>query len=229
MTDAIFDRYLHIKAHIAELAQQCGRKAEEITLLSVSKTFSASDILSAYEAGCRDFGENRVQEALDKIAASPNEIRWHLIGTLQTNKVKKAVGPFHLIHSVDSLELAEKIDLHSGNRGITTRLLLQVNCSGERSKHGLTPSQWKIRFEPLLTLKNISVEGLMTMAPLTEETQIIRNCFKTLREFREELNGMANGRAVLHHLSMGMSHDYPIAIEEGSTILRIGSAIFGKR
>lgn len=227
--NSIPERYSWIKAKIAELACACGRNPEEITLVAVSKTFAADHILSAYKSGCRDFGENKVQEALEKIEALPDEMRWHMIGTLQKNKVRKAIGKFSLIHGVDNLELAEKIAICSGEAGLCTRLLLQVNISGEETKHGLNANEWRDSFERVLKLKNISLEGLMTIAPLAHDSAIVRNCFRNLREFRDELQTIAGERALLRHLSMGMSNDYPIAIQEGATLLRIGSAIFGKR
>ncbi len=229
MIQFIGDSYRKINGHIAQLAKECGRDPDEVTLIAVTKSFPLEHVLPAYDIGCREFGENKVQEALKKIQKAPEDINWHLIGTLQKNKVNKVVGKFSLIHSVDSLELAEKIDVCSEEAGVETKILLQVNTSGEDTKHGLTVRQWRNRFERILSLKNISVEGLMTIAPFTSDSEIVRGCFRKLRNFRDELQDTYGDRANVHHLSMGMTNDYPIAIEEGATILRIGSAIFGER
>ena len=179
----------------------------------------------AYASGCRDFGESRLQDALPKISSAPPDIHWHLIGTLQKNKVRKAIGAFALIHSVDSPELAAKISECGQEAGIITPVLLQVNTSGETTKHGLSEEQWQPHLEMLLKLPFLRLEGLMTMAPFVEETDVIRRCFARLRQMRDRL---ALGHP-FRHLSMGMSHDYRIAIEEGATLLRIGTALFGER
>lgn len=229
MIKFIGDSYRKIKGHIAQLAKACGRDPDDITLIAVTKSFPLEHVLPAYDAGCREFGENKVQEALKKIEEAPDDVNWHLIGTLQKNKVNKVIGKFSLIHSVDSLELAEKLDASSREAGVETKILLQVNTSGEETKHGLTVRQWRNRFERILSLTNVSVEGLMTIAPFTRDLEVVRGCFRKLRDFRDELQETAANRANVHHLSMGMTNDYPIAIEEGATILRIGSAIFGER
>ena len=192
---------------------------KDITVIAVSKQRSIEEIKIAYNQGCRDFGENRIPEALEKMALLPKDINWHFIGALQKNKVNKAIGHFGLIHSVDNPELAAKIAKSSEAANVTTSILLQVNTSGEASKQGLNPEAWRPYLESLFALKNIEIKGLMTMAPLTEDTALIRQTFRTLREFRDELN--------LPLLSMGMSHDYKIAIEEGANLLRIGTSIFG--
>lgn len=210
--------YSHILDEISETAMACGRAPKEITLIAVSKGYPWDVVEPAYASGCRDFGESRLQEALPKIDLAPADIRWHLIGTLQKNKVAKAIGIFSLIHSVDTPELATKISQCSEERGVITPILLQVNTSGETTKHGLSQEQWQPHLEALFQLPSIRIEGLMTMAPFVEDEKAIRNCFALLRKMRDKLN--------LQHLSMGMSHDYRIAIEEGATLLRIGTAIF---
>lgn len=198
------------------ILEKVGR--QDITVIAVSKQRSIEEIKIAYDLGCRDFGENRIPEALEKMAVLPQDINWHFIGALQKNKVNKAIGHFTLIHSVDTPELAEKIAKSSEAANLTTSILLQVNTSGEASKQGLNPEAWRPHLESLFSLKNIEIKGLMTMAPLTEDTAIIRKTFHSLREFRDELK--------LPLLSMGMSHDYEIALEEGANLLRIGTAIF---
>ncbi len=211
-------RYLDLLHEIAQLAQQCGRPKDEITLITVSKGHSWQEMFPFYNAGSRDFGESKYQEAAEKIAEAPTDIRWHLIGTLQRKKVAKVIGMFSLIHSVDTPELALKLAATAKEQSMQQSILLQVNTSGEESKHGLSPEAWREEVETLLMQPHLRVEGLMTMAPFTDDEKVIRRCFQRLREFRDELG--------LKHLSMGMSHDYRIAIEEGATLLRIGSALF---
>lgn len=220
----LIDNYRRIKEEIKRICLDKGRNPEEVQLVAVSKGRSLGEIKDLYAAGCREFGENRVQEALEKMFECQDDIHWHMIGTLQKNKVNKAIGKFALIHSVDTPELALKISQASVEAGIRTRILLQVNTSGEASKHGLNQEQWRECFEQVTSLPGLSVEGLMTMAPNTDDEKIIRRCFADLRQLKEELN-LQYGLN-MPHLSMGMSHDYPIAIEEGATILRVGSAIF---
>ena len=221
--------YQEIKDRVSEIAQKSGRNLNEITLVSVSKGHSQEKISGVYQQGCRNFGESRVQEALEKIPFAPSDIRWHFIGSLQKNKVNKIIGKFNLLHSVDSLELAKKISESSLEKGFITPILLQVNTSGETSKHGQSGNDWLHDFEALLNLPAISLEGLMTIAPYVDDEKTIRNCFANLRKWKDVFASIAGNRCSLHHLSMGMSHDYQIAIEEGATILRIGTAIFGKR
>lgn len=223
------ERYLSLDQEIRRIAKDCGRDLSEVSLVSVTKKHSLKHVLPAYEAGSRIFGENRVQEALEKISEAPDDIDWHLIGTLQKNKVRKVVGHFALIHSVDTPELAEKISEVSVEKGIKTAILLQVNTSGEVAKHGMTAEQWMNSFKSLLMLEGIEIQGLMTMAPFVEDQKVIRNCFADLRHLRDQLQKMAGDQCALKHLSMGMSHDYAIAIEEGATLVRIGTAIFGER
>jgi PLP dependent protein len=210
--------YQKIAAHVAALARQSGRDPREIQIIAVSKGRSLEEIQSVYAEGCRLFGESRVQEALPKIAQMPQEIGWHLIGTLQKNKVRKALGRFQLIHSVDSVELAKKISELSGEMGKATPILLQVNTSNEPAKHGLSVEEWERSFEAVQALPSLSIDGLMTIGPLVEEEGEVLRSFAALRALNEKLK--------LRHLSMGMSHDYPLAIREGATLLRIGTAIF---
>jgi PLP dependent protein len=197
---------------------KAGRSLDEITLIAVTKHHPLEEILPIYEEGIINFGESRVQEALPKMEDAPKFIHWHLIGHLQKNKVKKVIGKFHLIHSVDSLELAESLSRASGEGGITTNILLQVNVSGEAAKQGLSREEWEKVKREVCSLPHLKIEGLMTMAPLTEDVDLIRRVFRDLRKMRDVWG--------LKHLSMGMSHDFEIAIEEGATLLRIGSAIF---
>jgi PLP dependent protein len=218
--------YQAVKDHVDMLARRCGRDPGSISLVAVTKTHPIEQIMTVYQSGCRDFGESRVQEALEKVPLAPDDSRWHLIGTLQGNKVKKVIGRFALIHSVDSLELTKTISLHSISSGIITPILLQVNTSAEATKHGFSPEELMQQISEVFALKGVEVKGLMTMAPFTEDVGVTRQCFSLLRCLRDEVRGWLDTPASFRELSMGMSHDYPIAIEEGATILRIGSAIF---
>jgi len=185
-------------------------------LVAVTKGRSIDEIMRLYEKGIRDFGENRVQEALVKIEALPKDIRWHFIGKLQKNKVSKVIGKFHLIHSVDTCELAYSIS--RGAKEQITSILLQVNTSGEESKSGLSAEEWEAEIPALKKLPNLAIKGLMTMAPLTDDVSVIRHCFAALRKLRDKWG--------LKELSMGMSQDYKIALEEGATMVRIGRKLY---
>lgn len=218
--------YAAIRKRVDEIAQQCGRHSQDISLVAVSKGYTGEAVWKVYEAGCRDFGESRLVEGLPKREQSPHDIRWHLIGTLQKNKVRKAIGLFSLIHSVDSFELAQKLAQCSQEISLSTSILLQVNVSGEKNKHGMQPEECLRAYEEICDLPGLQVKGLMTIAPLTEEKEVIRQCFRGLRQLRDELARRLGRGDVLHELSMGMSHDYPLAIQEGATLLRIGTAIF---
>ncbi|MEI8365407.1 MAG: YggS family pyridoxal phosphate-dependent enzyme [Parachlamydiaceae bacterium] len=220
------ERYAKLKEAIATAAIASGRSPHEITLVAVTKTIPWNECSWLYRCGHHDFGESRVVEALQKKECAPSDCRWHLIGTLQTNKVRKAVGQFALIHSVDTIHLAEKISECSLEMEVKTKILLQVNTSGELTKHGLSPNAWRQCYEKILPLKGISIEGLMTMAPDTDDEKNIRQCFAHLRHFRDELKAISSEGAPMHHLSMGMSNDFRLAIDEGATIIRIGSLLF---
>lgn len=212
---------------IAECAHSCGRNPEDIQLLAVSKSYSLDHVLPAYEAGCMHFAENKVQEALSKIERAPSGIHWHLIGSLQKNKVRKVIGRFHLIHSVEDPGLAKKISTVSQEQGLVTPVLLQVNTSGESSKHGMSPKEWSEGLADLLKLPGLNIQGFMTIAPLTDDVNRIRACFRNLSSYRDQVQTRHDVQ--LPHLSMGMSGDFRYAIEAGATLLRIGSALFGSR
>lgn len=219
--------YLAVKKHVEEIAQQCGRHAQDMAIVAVSKGQAEAEVGRAYAEGCRLFGESRLAEAIPKMEQTPQDIQWHLIGTLQKNKVRKAVEQkFALIHSVDSLELAQKISQCSRESSLNTPILLQVNISGEKSKRGMALKESYFLCEQIINLPHIQVRGLMTIAPLTEDEKIIRQCFRQLRELRDEWSSKLGMPETLQELSMGMSRDYPIAIQEGATLLRIGTAIF---
>ena len=219
-----FEDVLEKVEKACDLAQ---RKKEEIKLIAVSKNHSAEAVLKAYQQGCRDFGENRVQEFIEKKKELPNDINWHIIGSLQRNKVNKTLGQTTLIHSIDTFKLAQDFSEKSLKQNITTNVLLQVNTSLEASKHGFSPDQCLETFEELLNLNGINIQGLMTMAPLSDNEKIVRQSFAALRQLKEQLKDQFS--IELPHLSMGMSQDYHLAIQEGATMIRIGRAIFGPR
>lgn len=221
------DRYLAILSHVESLAIQNGRNPKEITVVCVSKNHSWTEVEQIGLAGCKNFGESRVQEALEKITAAPLDLNWHLIGTLQKNKVNKVIGKFSLIHSVDQLDLAVKISESSLHQQIKTAILLQVNISLEATKQGATKEEWLRDLENVMGLQGVEVKGLMTMAPLIKDQKAVQKVFADLRLFRDQLEQIIGKKGALPHLSMGMSNDYPQAIAEGATLLRIGSAIFG--
>ncbi len=189
---------------------------DDALLVAVTKGRSIDQIMQLYQKGIRDFGENRVQEALLKIETLPKDIRWHFIGKLQKNKVSKVIGKFYLIHSVDNPELAHLISKISKEN--TTSILLEVNTSGEKSKSGLSAQEWETEIPALKKLPNLEIKGLMTMAPLTDDVSVIRECFAALRKLRDKWG--------LKELSMGMSQDYKIALEEGATMVRIGRKLY---
>lgn len=217
-----------VRANVAAGAEKAGRDPRSVRLLAVSKTFPLSDILEAHEAGQLEFGENRVQELETKVPNGTPDIIWHLIGHLQSNKAEKAVELAECIHSVDSVKLLNKINSAAAKRGKIQKILLEVNVSGEESKFGL--SGWdalRETAEHALGLANIQLLGLMTMAPLDADDSVLHATFGGLREFRDRLEREFS--VTLPELSMGMSHDYPVAIAEGATIVRVGTAIFGGR
>jgi pyridoxal phosphate enzyme (YggS family) len=218
--------FCQVTESVHEKALACGRQPSEITLIAVSKGNPVESLQSVYREGGRVFGESRVQEALTKIPLLPTDCQWHLIGTLQSNKVAKAISHFQLIHSVDTPLLAQKISQVSQSKGVITSILLQVNTSGEITKQGLSAEEWYSSLEQINQLSHLKIEGLMTMAPFIEDQQLIRSCFRKLYQLREAWRMEMRDPAIFQHLSMGMSHDYLIAIEEGATLLRVGTAIF---
>jgi len=219
----------HVRSIIAETALRVKREPGEITLVAVSKTMPVELVQMAYNLGVTDFGENRVQEALPKIAAfQPQDLHWHMIGHLQTNKARKVVTPFYCVQSVDSLHLAQTLNRYAGEQGKRLRVLLQINVSGEVSKEGMSPGETLELAGQFAALPHIQVEGLMTIAPLVEDAEQVRPVFRELRLLRDQLRTEESFRS-WRHLSMGMTDDYSVAIEEGATIVRIGRAIFGER
>lgn len=225
------ENYTKIRNSIIEAAQSNYRNAGDITIIAVSKSFPAETIELAFQAGIRSFGENYAQEFRDKIKYFSNlqlKPDWHFIGHLQSNKVKYLIPYVKLIHTVDELDLAREIDKRANSAGILQNILLQVNTSGEPQKSGVNPEGLKQLVESILPLKNLNLIGLMTIGTFTDEESISRKEFSLLAKLKNEINNFL-GTEKLTELSMGMSHDYLIAIEEGATIVRIGTAIFGNR
>jgi pyridoxal phosphate enzyme (YggS family) len=223
----ISDNLINIHSRIQDAAHRVGRQVSDVRLVAVSKTYPPAVIQEAWNSGQRVFGENRVQDALPKIAELPAEAEWHFIGHLQSNKIRKALPAFTLIHGVDNLELAQQINRIAGEMGLTANILLEINVSGEASKFGFSPTDLRQNLEDLLCLPKIRINGLMTMAPYSEDPETARPVFSKLRILRDEL-AAKTGQA-LRELSMGMSGDFEVGIEEGATIVRIGSSIFGHR
>ena len=225
--ELIADNLEVVRQKMTHAATKTGRRIDEIELVAVSKKQDAEKIRAAEEAGQFLFGESRVQEARAKIPLLPSRLHWHFIGHLQKNKIRHALSLFELFHGIDSLALAQEVDRIAAEDGMRPRVLLEVNVSGEASKHGFAPETLRRELEPVLSLGRLTIEGLMTMPPLAPEAEASRKHFVALRELRDQLEGEFNVR--LPQLSMGMSHDFTVAIEEGATLVRVGTAIFGKR
>ena len=216
-----------VRMVIAESERKSGRPVGSVELLAVSKTHPPEVIRQAVEAGQLLFGENRVQEAKAKISEFPARLRWHLIGHLQSNKIRPALSIFEMIQGVDSVEKGDEIQRIGGDLGLFPRVLLQVNVAGESSKFGFTPERLLLELERISRAERVQVEGLMTIPPLASNPENSRKYFVQLRELRDRLE--KEFRFSLPQLSMGMSGDYRIAIEEGATLVRVGTAIFGER
>jgi PLP dependent protein len=216
-----------VRREIAESERTSGRQPGSVELVAVSKTHPPELIRQAFAAGQLVFGENRVQEAKAKIPDLPSRIRWHLIGHLQSNKIRQALPLFEMIHGVDSVELVDEIQRIAVDLGLFPRVLLQVNVAGESSKFGFAPERLLSEVERISRAERIQVEGLMTIPPLASNPENSRKYFALLRQIRDRLE--TEFRLQIPHLSMGMSGDYRIAVEEGATLVRVGTAIFGER
>jgi len=222
------ENIVRIRENIEQAAQRVGRDPNDVKLLAVSKVFSVEDIKSVYDLGLRAFGESRAQELRDKVPLLPQDIEWHFIGPLQKNKIKYVVPNAQLIHAVDSIKLAIAIAEFGRSKGIIPQILVEINSSGEKGKHGFLPGQALEAVLEINVLKEIEIRGLMTMAPYTEDTNRIGKSFSMLYNLFMDLKGKI-GRQNFNELSMGMSGDYEIAVKEGSTIVRVGTGIFGPR
>jgi PLP dependent protein len=216
-----------LRERIALACRNSGRKESEITLLAVTKGVEPVRILEAINCGVKEIGENRIQEAESKFSLLPQEARRHLVGHLQTNKVKKALELFDMIQSIDSLKLAREINHRSGKKKVP--LLVEVNTSGEATKTGIRPQETLDFLQKSAELENLIILGLMTVGPLTDDQTVIRNSFHTLRNLFEQAACLNIPNCKMEYLSMGMSSDFEIAIQEGANLLRIGTAIFGPR
>jgi pyridoxal phosphate enzyme (YggS family) len=230
LRDDIQSRLEDTRARIARAATAAGRQPREIRLVAVSKTFDLDHIRAAVAAGQQDFGENRVQEGLQKIGGSTDLlIRWHLIGTLQSNKVRKAAEAFDWVHSVDSLDLLQRLDSAAAQAGTRPKLLVQVDLAGEATKHGASPATVPALFDAARSCRAVQVVGLMLLPPWSVDQNDSRPYFGQLRELRDRLRSEGIPDNMLQELSMGMSHDFEAAVLEGATMVRIGTAIFGRR
>jgi PLP dependent protein len=230
---SIAQNLAEVKGRIADAARRSGRSASDVTLVAVSKTFGVDRVREAWAAGQRDFGENKVQEGLQKVADTAGmDARWHLIGHLQSNKARKAAAGFGCIHSIDSVELVRRLDeaaaaLPEGRPKPT--VLVQVDFAGEATKFGAPPDEARECVRAALGAPALSLVGLMLMPPWSDDPEQTRPWFAKLREFRDALLAEGLPASALQQLSMGMSHDFEAAIEEGSTLVRVGTAIFGQR
>jgi PLP dependent protein len=224
---SIAENLERVREQIAHAAAKVGRAPNEVELVAITKTHAVEKVREAIQAGQSLFGESRVQEARAKIPELPSAIRWHFVGHLQKNKIRHALPLFEMIHSVDSLALAQEMNRIAEEEGMHPRVLLEINVAGEGSKFGFAPDKLREQMEALLALPRLSVLGLMTIPPLGEEPEASRKYFVQLRELRDRLQ--TEVRVDLAQLSMGMTQDYAVAVEEGATLVRVGTAIFGER
>ena len=218
-----------VKTRIADAAKRAGRKPEDILLIAVTKGVRVDRIREAIDAGAHNLGESRVQEAIPKISTLGKTVSWHFIGHLQKNKVKYIVGEVDLIHSVDSIELSEEISRRAQKRGVVQDVLLEINISGEKGKFGVLPSEVSDTVKAITKFKDISLKGIMTVPPYSDNPEDSRPYFRRMREMRDEIVRTGLSPQDFRELSIGMSSDFEIGIEEGATLVRIGTAIFGQR
>lgn len=219
----------YVKNNIQKACDASGRSYDDVTLIAVSKTKPVSMLMEAYECGCREFGENKVQELIDKYEVMPKDIKWHMIGHLQRNKVKYIVGKTALIHSVDSLKLAQEISKEALKKQVQVSILLEVNVAGEDTKFGLKPEETEALVREIALLPGISIEGLMTIAPYVNEPEQNRQYFEKLHQLSVDIKLKNIDNVNMNVLSMGMTGDYMVAIEEGASFVRIGTGLFGER
>ncbi len=218
-----------VKETIARACEKSGRKAEDVTLIAVSKTKPVEMLMEAYACGCRDFGENKVQELLDKYEVMPKDIRWHMIGHLQRNKVKYIVDKVWMIHSVDSLRLAEEISKEATKKNICVNILIEVNVANEETKFGITCEEVRQLVQDVAKLPNICIKGLMTIAPFVQDAEENRIYFSKLKKLAVDIMEENIDNITMENLSMGMTGDYGVAVSEGATYVRVGTGIFGVR
>lgn len=225
----IKENLAHVQENIKAACKRAGRDEKEVTLIAVSKTKPVEMIREAIEYGIIDFGENKVQEMCNKMEVIPEKLNWHLIGHLQTNKVKYIVDKAYLIHSVDSIKLASTINELAQKKGVVCNILVEVNVAGEESKFGIKPSECESFIREISRYKNIKVRGLMTIAPFVENPEDNRIHFASLKKLLVDINRKNIDNVSMDVLSMGMTNDYEVAVEEGATLVRVGTGIFGER
>ncbi len=219
----------HVEERILKACERAGRSRDEVTLIAVSKTKPVEMLQEAYDLGVRVFGENKPQEMRDKMPQLPQDIRWHMIGHLQRNKIKYIIGKAEMIHSVDSLKLAEAISQEAEKHGRTIPVLIEVNVAGEESKFGVSPGETEELIRRIAPLPGLTVRGLMTIAPYVEDQELNRPVFRELRKLSVDIASKNIDNVCMCELSMGMTGDYETAIEEGATFVRVGTGIFGAR
>lgn len=225
----LVNNYNHVLNQVNAACEKVNRNKDEVTLIAVSKTKPSSDIQELYDYGVRDFGENKVQELTSKYEELPKDIRWHLIGHLQTNKVKYIVDKVYMIHSVDSVKLAREIEKEAAKKNVNVNILVQVNVANEDTKFGLDNSEVIKIVEEIATLPHLRIKGLMTIAPFVDDGEENRKYFNELKELSVDIKAKNIDNVCMDMLSMGMSGDFETAIEEGATHVRVGTSIFGVR
>ncbi|UCG53459.1 MAG: YggS family pyridoxal phosphate-dependent enzyme [Candidatus Latescibacterota bacterium] len=227
MTGSIDENLSRVRERIQRACDRVGRRFDDVTIVGVTKTFGPEVVEALVKAGVVDIGENRIQEFIEKKAEVKIDCRWHLVGTLQRNKAPKAIGQFDLIHSVDRLKLAQTLSRLGEEREIDTRVLIEVNTSGEASKHGFSPEDVTDAAGIISELPRLDLGGLMTVGPLTDDLVSVRRSYQTLFRLKEHTESALGTR--LRHLSMGMTDDFEIAVEEGATLVRLGRVLLGER
>lgn len=218
-----------VEANVKAACERAGRKREDVTLIAVSKTKPVEMLQEIYNEGVRDFGENKVQEMCEKIEQMPSDIKWHMIGHLQRNKVKYIIDKVELIHSVDTYRLAEEINIQAKKHGIVVPILVEVNIAGEESKFGTSAEDAILLVEEISALENVRIKGLMTIAPYVEDAEENRLYFRKIKQLSVDITNKNIDNVSMEILSMGMTGDYQVAIEEGATMVRVGTGIFGER
>lgn len=229
MSEQIRERLARVREQVARAAQRAGRNAQDINLIAVSKTFDSATVQQAVDAGARDLGENRVQEGIAKAPQISGDVRWHLIGHLQSNKARQAVETFGVIHTIDRVELVERLDRIAGELNRRPEVLIQVDLAHEPTKSGADENELAPIIEALDQARHLELKGLMVLPPFFDSPEQTRPYFRQLRQVLKGLNRGRTAERELKELSMGMSHDFEVAIEEGATMVRVGTAIFGRR
>lgn len=223
------DNFANVEKNVADACARAGRDRSEVTLIAVSKTKPVEMLREVYDAGARTFGENKVQEICEKYDKLPSDIQWHMIGHLQRNKVKQVIDKVALIHSVDSYRLAQEISVQAQKKNITVPILIEVNVANEETKFGISAEDTTQLIEEIATLPNLKIQGLMTIAPYVEDAEENRLYFRQIRQLSVDIKNKNIDNVNMDILSMGMTGDYEVAIEEGATMVRVGTGIFGAR